>query len=444
MHIIIVGAGGVGSNIAASLAQEHDVVVIDTDPDVVDELTYSLDVLALCGDGTSLPTLQHADIDSADLLIACTDDDEVNLVTCSTARVLSEAFTIARVRKVDYLETWNFAADAFGVDSMVSTDLRTAEDVADVIGLPAAIDVDPFAGGLVQMAEFQVPPGSPVTNQTVAEADEWDSLTVAAIVRNGDLTVPSGGTVIEADDKVVVIGRPESVTAFAGLLSPDRTDETSDVVVVGGSSIGYQTAKLLEERGRKPRLIEQDESRARELAEDLPDTVVMQHDATDAEFLTAEHVDEADIVVAALDSDEKNLLISLLANSLGVNRTIAIVESGAYTTLFERVAVDVAINPREVTAEEIIRHTEKGDIQNLSLIENRKAEILEFEVDGDSVLANRSIEDAAKDLPADLVIGAITRDNEFIVPRGSTIVEPGDHVVLFVASEFIDEVTAAI
>lgn len=182
-----------------------------------------------------------------------------------------------------------------------------------------------------------------------------------------------------------------------------------DIVVIGGSDIGYQTTKLLEERGLGPRLIEQDAERARQLAKDLPGTVVMEHDATDADFLMGEHIDRSDAVIAATDSDEKNLLISLLAKDIGVGRTVAVVEEGQYAPLFEAVGIDVAINPREATAEEIVRFTQEGQIENLSLIEGRQAEVVEIEVDGDSVLVGRPIRESVTELPSKVVIGAITR-----------------------------------
>lgn len=445
MRVVIVGAGEVGSNIAASLADDHEVVVVDTDPEIVDRLTYSLDVLAVEGDGSSLQTLEDADVSDADMLIACTDDDETNLVTCSTAKTICDAFTIARIRDVRFLETWNHSNGVFGVDFMVCTVLLTAKDVVRVIGLPAALDVEGFVGGIVQMAEFEITEGSPVAERTVAAADRWDALTFAALVRDGDVTIPRGETVIEVGDKLIVIGHSDSIHAFADSIAPTETPgEAEEVVIVGGSEIGYRIASLLEEGGFYPRLIEKDPARARELAEKLTETVVIEHDATNTDFLVEEHVDRADVLIATLDSDEKNLLAALLAKTIGVERAIAIVETGEYTDLFEKVGVDVAVNPREATAEEIIRHTQEGPVENLSLIEDRQAEVLEIEVDRESVLANRPIRDAVETLPAPLVVGAITRSGEFIVPRGDTVIEPGDHVVLFVAADVVDDVTGAV
>ncbi|WP_089821147.1 Trk system potassium transporter TrkA [Halogranum amylolyticum] len=443
MRVIIIGAGQVGSSIAADLEDTHEVIVIERDPARVEELNYSLDVLAIQGDGTAVATLEEAGVDSAGMVIASTDNDETNIVACSTVKAISDAFTIARIKNTEYLRTWERSEKAFGIDFMVCTNLLTAESIVRIVGLPAALDVDPFAGGQVQMAEFEIPDGSPISNQTVQEADRFDSLTFAAILRDGTIEIPRGETVIRPDDRVVVIGSPNSVQEFAQTIAPDESPGTAEeVVVVGGSEIGYHVARLLEERGFRPRLIEQDHDRARQLAEELPNTVVMESDATDMAFLEREHIGDADMVVAALDSDEKNLLVTLLAQRLGTERTVAVIDTTSYLELFETVGVDVAISPREVVAEEITRFTREGGAENIALIESNKAEVLEIEIDDASVLSGRAIRDAVGELPTGVVIGAITRDREFIVPRGDTVVESGDHVVVFADAAVVDEVTA--
>jgi trk system potassium uptake protein TrkA len=441
MYVIVIGAGEVGSNIAASLADSHEVVLVDRDGDVVESLTYELDVLPLEGDGTSLETLEEAGIAQADMVIACTDIDETNIVACATAKTVSDAFTIARVKRTGFLDTWSGTEGAFGVDFMVCTDLLTAETIVRIADLPGARDVDSFANGCVRMAEFEVTEDSPVANQTVADADRFESLTFAAILRNGDVTIPRGDSVIEVGDKVIVIGSPESVRQFAKSLTPTHDlGELENVFIIGGSEIGYQTVRLFEQRGVTPHIVENDPDRARELAEELPDTVVFQNDATDVEFLAQEHVDEADLVVTMLEYDEKNLLVSLLAKRVGAARTVTVVENGRYVDLFETVGVDVAVNPREVTAEEITRFTREEHTENIAIIESDRAEVLEIEVDAESILANRTIADAAADLPEGVVIGAVTRDEQFITPRGDTVVEVGDHAVVFVDTNVLNDV----
>jgi trk system potassium uptake protein TrkA len=441
VRVIIVGAGQVGSSIAASLASDHEVVVIDIDRDRVDSLTYDIDVLAVEGDGASLETLREAGIEETDMLIASTDDDETNIVTCGTAKTVGDAFTIARVKNTNFLETWRHSEGAFGVDHMVGVNLLTAQTVVRVTGLPAARDVEMFADGQVLMAEFEIPSESPVADQTVMEADRFESLTFAAILRNDEVVIPSGGTVIEAGNEVVVIGSPESVREFGAAVAP-QAERVSDVLIVGGSDISYHIARLLCEQGIKPRIIERDPQRARELAEELPKVTVMESDATDREFLERENIDEVDVVVAALDSDEKSLLSCLLAKRLGADRSIAVVDNGSYVRLFEEVGIDVAVNPREATAEEITRFTREHRAENVAIIESDRAEVLEIEVGTESVLVGRPIRESMANLPGDVVIGAITRNGDLVKPRGDTVIEVDDHVVVFVGAEAMEEATA--
>ena len=330
MRVIIVGAGQVGSTIAANLDTNHEVVVIDTDDERVETLTYSYDVLAIEGNGAALSTLREAGVERAEMVIASTDNDETNIVTCAAAKTVTDAFTVARVRGTTHLDTWQEAGGAFGVDFMVSTDLLAAETVARVIGLPAARDVDAFADGSVLMAEFSLPPESPLVDHTVAEVDRFDEVTIAAVIRQHDVIIPKGATTFAAGDDLVAIGSPEGIRAFAGELTPTIRARARTSWWSAAARSPSKPPTILEDRGLHPRLIERDPERARELAERLPHTTVLSSDATDREFLAREHIGDADVVVAALDSDEKTLLASLLADRIGVDRTIALVETAEY------------------------------------------------------------------------------------------------------------------
>ncbi len=440
MQVIIVGAGEVGSTIAESLADSHDVVVVDIDAERVDELTYSVDLLPIHGDGATVETLTEASVGEADMLIASTDDDETNIVTCGTAKTLSDLFTIARVKNTKFLDTWrNAKGDALGVDFMVGTNLLTATTAVRLCGLPAARDVDTFAGGTVQMAEFEIPESSPMAGQTVQQADRFDSLTFVAVLREDDVVIPTGGTVIQPNDEVIVIGSRESVRDMAAEVAPHAGNGAKTIMIIGGTDIAYQTARLLEKQGLTPRLVEPDPERARDLAERLPGTTVLESDPTDRGFLEREHIDEVDIVIAARGNDEMNLLASLLAKRMGAERSVAIVDAGEYVDLFEEVGVDVAINPRRVTAEEITRFTRERRTENVAIIGSDRAEVLELEIGPESVLVDRRIRESMPDLPDGIVLGAITREGELVVPRGDTVIEEGDHVVVFVDATVLDE-----
>lgn len=441
MRVIIAGAGEVGTNIAAGLADSHGVVVIDPDPARIEAITYSLDVLAIEGSATSLSTLEEADIEHADIVIASTAGDETNLAVCGTAKVAADPFTIARVKSIEFLTTWETRPGAYAVDFMVCTDLLTAEDIVRSVGLPAASDSESFANDAVRMAEFPVPDGSELAHQTIEVADRFDSLTFAALVADGETTIARGDTVIEPGAKLVVIGTPDGIRDFATVINPDAGSERpNQVLIVGGSRIGYHTARLLENRAPRTRLVEQNPERAQELAEQLSKTTVFEHDATDIEFLRGERIDEVDVVVTALGSDEQNLLMAILVKQLGADRTVAVVETGAYAGIFEAVGIDVAVNPREIIAEEIIRFTYDVHAEKISLIEDHQAQVIELEVTAESPLAGRSVMDIVSDLSEPIVVGAITREGDVIIPRGDTMIEVGDHVVIFGAGD-IETVT---
>ncbi len=394
MRITVIGAGEVGRAIAATLADLHEVVVVDCDERIVDELAYAYDVLAVHGDGRDIEILREAEIDRADLVIACTDNDEVNTVICATVTMVSDAFTIARVRRRTLFETWTGRPDAFGVDFMICTDSLTSEAAFRIAGLPAAQEVDTFANGLVRMAAFEVNPESPFVDQTVHQIDLDRSVTVAAIFRDDELVLPAGKTAIRAADRIVVIGSASGVTNVANRISLSSRSPTDEVVIAGASEIGFQIARLFEEHGYRPRLLEQDSDRARNAAEALPNTTVLEGNPTDIGFLEREHIDDVDIVIAALPSDERNLLVSLVSRQLGVGETIAIVENREYADLFEAAGVDVTVNPREETAEEIIRFTRLIPTEKNRTAQPRSRGSIEIVVTEGSTLADREIRDS--------------------------------------------------
>lgn len=443
MRILIVGAGEVGSSIAASLANTHEVTVVDVDAERVDSLIYGEDVLAIQGDGTDLDVLEEAGVGEADVVIASTNDDETNLAIAGTVDTVGEAFTIARVRETAYVRTWQRSEGrAFGVDFMVSTTLLTAQVIVQVIGIPTARHVEPFSDGTVQMAEIDVPADSPVAGRTIADLDRYDGLTFVGIIREDEeLLMPSGSSTLNWGDTVIVIGTVKSVSDFShSVVAGGAVEDADDVVIVGGSATGDLVASLLEERGFTPRIIEWDPERARELAEAHPESTVLEHDATDTAFLEREHVHEADVVVATLDADARTLLVALLAKQIGVDRVVAVVDERQYVPLFEAVGVDVAVNPREVTAEEISRFTHERRAENVAILRSGAAEVLEFEVEADSVLVDSPLQSAVAELPDGVVIGAITRDGAYVPPRGETVIRIGDHVVMFVRESSVEAV----
>jgi|AntDeeMetageno50_2_1112565.scaffolds.fasta_scaffold00753_3 trk system potassium uptake protein TrkA len=442
MRVVVVGAGDVGTHIAQDLADTHELSVVDTDPDRVESLTASLDVGGVEGDGRSLETLETADIREADIVIASTDDDAVNVMVCGAAANVTDAFTIARVKSGDLFDTWQEFDDAFGVDRMLCVDRLTAAALVRTVALPGALATDTFVDEQVVMAEFEIDADHEIAGERVADADRFPSLTFAGVLRDDEVLVPTGETVIEPGDRVVVIGSPSSVRRFATTLSPAALEPDDDVVVIGGDEIGCRTAELFAENGYAPRVIEHDPECAADCDERLSNVPVEEGEATSAAFLREAGVGDAELVVGTLD-DETNYLVSLLARRIGAAYTASMVGEREFVDLFEAAGVDVTVQPHTVVAEEITRAT-RAHTDEAAILERDSAEVLEITVEQGSALAGEAIEDAAHDLPDGFVIGAIVRDGSLTTPRGGTVVQVGDHVVVFADTDALDEIAAAL
>jgi trk system potassium uptake protein TrkA len=427
MRVIIIGAGEVGRSIASALQTDHDVVVIERDSKRI-ELLQNLDVLALLGNGASLKTLKDAGADRADLVIASTDIDEVNIVACASAKQLGTKITIARVQDAEYLQTWK--RGSLGVDEMVCSELITSQAIADVIGLRGVRAADEFADGKILMTETVVEENSPLIGLRLREAAIPKDCNVASIIRGNAVIIPHGEDRILAGDRLVLIGTPEAVHEFNRRLSLYPT--VKEVLIIGGGRIGFRLAQILQTRGLRPKLIEPDEERSRWLAENLPHTLVFHGDGTDIELLEREGLHRCDVAVSVTGADERNLLCGLLLKRMGVSQVIVRVEDPNFITIFERVGIDIAINPRRLIAEEIIGFTRERIEKALSLEQDR-AEVLEIEVSLQSPLIGVKL--AAAQVPAGVLIGAIVRGERVIIPRGTDTLQPGDHVIVFSTKE---------
>ncbi len=429
MKIIIIGAGEVGKSIARALSSDHDTIVIEKERKRLEALK-GLDVLALPGNGAHLKVLQDAGAVGSDLFIACTNVDEVNILACGAGKQLGAAFTIARVHDADYLENWQ--PGQLGVDSMVCSEVLTSEAISRVIGLSEAIDTKEFADGQILMTELLVSENSPLIGLTIKDAGIPDSCNIASLIRDGTVIIPTGNDVILAGDRIVNIGTPEAVKQFNARLG--GYEALKDVVIIGGGRIGFRLAQLLQHKDLRIRMIEADEERSRFLAENLTRCQVFQSDGTDLEFLEREKIGSADVAVSVMNKDERNLLAALLLKKLGVKKVIAGVEDPSYVHIFEMVGIDVAVNPRKVLAEEIIKFT-KARTEAVSILEQDRAEVLEKRVSKNSPLIGKTL----KDTPPWLIVGAIVRKNNIIIPRGSDSIKAGDKVIVFCTKDKLKE-----
>jgi len=443
VHIIVVGAGQVGQTVALELSSDHNLHVIDNNPDNLDKIPYEIDVTH--GDGTELEVLREAGINGADILIATTNLDQTNLVICNSAKLETDLFTIARVTNTDYLKTWRHSAGAFGVDLMLGRALLAAESITRLVAYSSrrqpAREVEFFVDAKIQMAVYEVPENSPVAGQSVEEADQFQHLTFGAIFRDKELIFPRGGDVIEAGDRIAVIGVPDKVDQFGRDIYPSEFDlDISDLVVFGGGSFGYQIVRQLQKYSVDITVVEKNEQRARKLAENLPEALVLHGSATDEGLWQRENLARADMAVGAVNPDADNLLVSLLAKSKGIPQVVSIVHEKQFVDLFESTAVDYVVNPREEVSEEIIRYIEVDYAENITSIEHHRGTVFEVEVGPQSELVERRLSESVSSLSERMTIGAVIRGGKVLTPRGETELRVGDRLVVLTDAEQAEDV----
>ncbi|WP_137289635.1 Trk system potassium transporter TrkA [Natronorubrum halophilum] len=442
--ILIIGAGDVGTNIASDLTETHDVTIVDRDSGRIDALTSDIDVSGIVGDGRSVPVLREADIDRADIVVASTDSDAANIMACNAAKRSGDPHTIARVKDIGLCRTWQSLDGGLGVDTMLCIDVLAAEAVTQTIVLPGARAVDTFAGGQVEAAEFEIRENAPVAGQTIAEADRYASTTFAAILRDDDILIPQGDTVIQSGDCVVVIGGLSDISRFADAVAPQPAlDADDDIVIVGGDELGYQIAQQFEARGWAPQIAERDPEQVDTLSTRLQGASIAETDIANIEGFNPDLLANADLVVGAVD-DDTNYLLAQLARERDVTSTAAIVDDPEIVEIFESTGIDVVVHPQDIIAGKILQAVYGPGPENVSVFEHDSAEVLEVVVDKESVLTGNSLRDAANQLPAGFVIGAIIRGGQLQLPRGNKIIQTGDRVIAFVDTDVASEIAELI
>ena len=442
MKIVVIGAGQVGSTVVEALHAEHELAVIDLDSPRLSALSYRYDLTTIEGNGASRGTLLEAGIRDADLLIACTSRDEPNIIAAVfTRRISPRTRTVVRTTNVEYLDAWR--ERELDVDLIVSPELETAYAISRIIGVPAARQTDVFAEGQVQIVEFDVEPGTgaaALIGQPLREARVPENSRVASIIRGGRMIVPRGTESVQVGDRVIVIGSPKAAREWSSLMARDRK-RVDDVVVFGGGRIGVTVARILLGQGIRVRLIESDRDRARSVAEELPQARVFHATGIEPEFLERERIGHARAGIFAMRDDPKNHYAATLAKLHGVEFTIAVVHDAVSMDVFERAGVDVAINPRVVTAEELVRFAHDPRTQQVAMLEGDRYEVLDITVRPDSKLVNRPF----TELPmTGSVVGAIVRNGQAFFPHRDDMMMPGDRVIVFTESARVQEVERAL
>jgi trk system potassium uptake protein len=430
MKIIVLGAGHVGRTLVDALHTQHQLTVVDTDARRLASVAERYDVRTVQGDGTTRRVVRKAGCEDADLLMACSSREEANLVCAILVKRLSNAKTVVRTTSMELLEAWR--EGEMEVDFMISPELETANAIAGIVGLPAARQTDVFADGKVQIVEFDVPADAPdgvLVGTPLRQAEVPPDSKVAGLIRGDRMIFPHGDEEIRPGDRIVVIASPDSARAWSRILAHgQRTLE--DVVIFGAGRMGTTIARALLEHDMHVRLIDSRQERAHDVAEELPDARVFHADAFDPSFLERLRLDEA-AAVFCMNDDARNLYGAVLAKVHGVRLTIALVHDPASAAVYERGGVDVAINPRQATAEEMVRFAHDPRVKQIAMLEGDRFEVLDITVSPESKLANKRF----KDLPTtDALIGAVIRDDAAFFPHGSDVLRAGDRVIMFVES----------
>jgi trk system potassium uptake protein TrkA len=431
MRIVVLGAGHVGQAVIAALHEEHDVTVVDADAARLSAFADRYDVAVIEGDGTSKRVVVQATEGGCDLFVGCSPREEANLICAMLVKRATGAQTIIRTTSAAYLEAWR--ERQLDVDFMVSSELETANAISAIVGIPAARHTDVFADGKVQIVEFDVPRDAPegaVIGRPLRKADIPPNSKVAGLIRGDRLIVPRGSETILPGDRAVVIASPAAARVWSRVIA-GRVERVNDVVILGAGQMGTTIARALLERGLRVRLVDAQRERAREAAELLPDARCFHADAFDPEFLDRERIGRATATVFCLNDDARNLYGAILAKSHGVRLTFALAHDEISIGVYERGGVDVPVNPRQVTAEEMVRFAHDPRIRQIAMLEGDRFEILDLTVRRESELAGKSFDQ----LPATgSMIGAVIRNGTVIFPHGSDVLRPGDRVIVFVES----------
>jgi trk system potassium uptake protein TrkA len=438
MKIIIVGAGEVGYHIAQKLSEENqDVFLIDKDPAKVKRITEDLDIQAVSGSGTSPQMLRDSGILDAELLVAATDSDEVNLIACSLARHLSpHILKVARIRNPEYMEEKKLLSqDLLAIDHIINPDSVMVETILSLMMVPEASDVIDFADGKVKLLGVTIEPNSPfVGRRLLSFRGAEDRLLVGAIVRGDRVIIPRGKDTLQAQDLAYLVGRTDELPDLFKLLNI-QSEESRRVLIVGAGLAGTALATALDKTKINVKIIDKDNERCTRLAEKLERVTVINGDGSDRALLREENISHCDFMVAITGDEESNILISLLAKGMGAKKTITAVSKFSYIPLVSAIGIDTVISSRLSAVRAILQYIRKGKIISVAPLKGEHAEAIEAEALETSKIVNVPLSKVS--FPKDALLGAIVRDGEIIIPRGDSVVEPKDRLIIFTLREAV-------
>lgn len=438
MNIVIAGGGRVGFHLARLLSKEkHNVTVIESDQNQVDHVDYALDVSTVVGKCQDVLLMQELGVGQADLFIAATGDDEVNLIAATTAKGLGAKKVVARVENRIYNESDILYETIMGIDYILSLQALTAHDVANYIENPGMVATESFARGNIQMLQMRVTQSPLQPGETLQDIQLPKGVLLGVIHRGNVIEIPSGQSTIEANDVVTLVGSTESMTAtkkkFQGVVVKNES-----VVIMGGSRTGHYLAETLENSGVTVKLMDWDMERCNKLAAELKKTKVVCRDATSRLALEQEHIDRADIFVAVTPDDERNIMACVLAKEVGVRETIAVVHQPDFASLVNKLGIDYAVTPRSCIASRVMKLTMQQENHSIAVLEDGEIEILEFTIKESCSAFGKKLSEIK--FPKESLIASILRGEEVIVPTGEDTIQAEDSVIVITRSKSLEAI----
>ena len=449
MRIVIVGAGKVGMALTKHLSVEHNVTVIDQEPQLIDNIINVYDVMGICGNGASLAVQKEAEVDKAELLIATVSNDEINILACLVAKKLGVKHTIARVRNPEYEKQLRFMREELGLSMSINPEKAAAREIARVLRFPAAMKVESFSKGRLELVEYRLPEHSALHGMRLSDLYHNIKVRVliCAVARQGETIIPSGDFELRAGDKIYLTSSPRQLEEFFRHLGVFR-NRASSVMIVGASKICYYLASQLLEMGMSVRIIDQDEHRCQQISERLPRALVIEGDGTDTELLQEEGIEQTDAFVAITGMDEANILMAMSAakQSGDFCKVVAKINRKSLVDLVSDAGmIDSVISPWAVTTELIVKYIRSMEsasaaaVKTLHRLVDGAVEALEFSVSRDLPYIGTPL----KDLPLKsgiLLAGIVRRNGKIVIPSGGDMLEPLDDVIVVTTDTNIQDI----
>ena len=447
MKIIIVGCGKVGRSITEELSAEgHDVVVIDSRYDIVEDVSNTYDVMGMVGNGASFSVQLEAGIESADVLIAVTNSDELNLLCCLIAKKGGDCKTIARVRNPMYNSDIGFIKEELGVSMIINPELAAATEIARILRFPSAIEIDTFAKGRVELLEFKIAPSSFLAGCSVREVSKKvkAEVLICAVERGEEVIIPNGNFVLAEGDNLSIVASPlHARNFFAGI--GIETHQVKNTTIVGGGTIAYYLAMQLLKMGIEVKIVEKNLKRCEELSELLPEAVIIHADATNYQVLIEEGIEGCESFVPLTGIDEGNVFLSLYAKKHSKAKTITKINRVCFDDVISTFNLGSIISPKKTTSEYILRYVRAmknslgSKVETLYKIVDDKAEALEFAIRENNQLIDKPLEELK--LKDNLLIACINRKGEILAPNGKTRILLGDTVIVVTTQKGLHDIT---